>query len=150
MALACLGERPTGSASQASIQSIPCIQPCQFLAQTSLIPLSATHNKKVLVVPFEGGPLTAPAIGRMAIPCIIHDDDPGVQIKACLLIEQGAGCVVASPIASAHPSVLRGAILAFPGIHRISGYKALPPLQLPFGIAHSAWGHSSPAEQSST
>ena len=36
---------PTGSASQASIQSIPCIQPSQFRAQTSLIHLSATHNK---------------------------------------------------------------------------------------------------------
>ena len=46
VALACLGERPTGSAPQASTQSIPCTQPCHFLPQTSLIPISATHNKQ--------------------------------------------------------------------------------------------------------
>ena len=39
------GERPTGSAPQASTQSIPCIQPCQFLTETTLIHISATHNK---------------------------------------------------------------------------------------------------------
>ena len=38
-----VGERPTRSAPPASTQSIPCIQPSQFLTQTSL---PATHNKE--------------------------------------------------------------------------------------------------------
>ena len=58
VALACLGERPTGSAPQASTQSIPCTQPCHFLPQTSLIPISATHNK---YLPLAARP---PQIGR--------------------------------------------------------------------------------------
>ena len=34
----------TGSPPQATTQSIPCIQPCQFLSQTSLVHITATHN----------------------------------------------------------------------------------------------------------
>ena len=34
---------------QASTQSIPCTQPCYLLTQTSLIPISATHNKNLHV-----------------------------------------------------------------------------------------------------
>ena len=100
------------------------------------------------LVPFNGGPLRAPAIAGILLD-VVTKTSWALQAKLVLGQEQGAGVVSQARSLQPHPSVLRAAILAVPGIDRGRDIRASPP-QLTCGIARSAWGHSLPAKQSST
>ena len=114
VALACLGERPTGSAPQASTQSIPCTQPCYFLPQTSLIPISATHNKWIHAATYGMPRLSmehcsskgsrkwpqATARGEIGQPQSTRSESPEMQEIACLICYHTKNHALAMALAS--------------------------------------------------